>query len=100
MLTVLEFRAFLHVADEDLLQDFDYPVYAEVLQEELIGKDFQGKSFDYKIYVTGTETGKVMLYVSGNPITFHATIGEIAFSDDNNSFTLTGSTSFFVFERV
>ena len=68
--------------------------------EELIGKDFQGKSFNYKIYVTGTETGKVMLYVSGNPITFHATIGEIAFSDDNNSFTLTGSTSFFVFERV
>ena len=25
--------------DEDLLQDFDCPVYAEVLQEELIGKE-------------------------------------------------------------
>ena len=34
------------------------------------------------------------------PITFKASLGEIAFSEDYNAFTFEGKDSFFVFERA
>lgn len=57
-------------------------------------------TFTYRVFVTGDESGRCMLYVCGNPNGFTATIGEIAFTDDNNSFTLLCKNSSFLFERV
>lgn len=57
------------------------------------------KQFNYRVLVTGDESGKCYLYVSGNPNLFCSTLGEIAFSDDNNFFTLNCRNSSFLFAR-
>ena len=52
------------------------------------------------VYVTGDETGKSYLYACGSTNGFCHSFGELAFSDDNNYFTLRCKSSSFLFERI
>lgn len=57
------------------------------------------KPYNYRVFVTGDESGRCFLYVSGNPNGFCSSIGEIAFTEDNNFFTLSCKDSSFLFSR-
>jgi len=87
-------------ADGDILglwlQSFTYSEDGEVQT----GTNRTVGNFNYSVCLTGDESGKCMLYVKGNPNGFCSTLGEIAFTEDNNHFTLNCRNSCFFFERA
>ena len=77
------------------LKEFNY---SGIDGEVHTGKSTVG-SFEYRVYITGNESGKCFLYVKGNPNGFCSTLGEIGFSDDYSFFTLSCSNSSFAFVK-